>query len=348
MLNYLKQLSFGLDISASDVSAVKLYPKGRRLALAGFNSSALPAGLIRSGQIQDETALRAIIKKTVAQSRPRKINDLYTTLVLPEQSSFLEIVQLPKMTAEELKEAIKWEIEANIPLSLESVYYDWQILPMKDIDHFDILIAAAAKDIIDSYVKVVKEAGFFPKSIETAPLALCRALIPGLKAEKPILIIELSKNIATVAIFSGEAARFSSSIPLSGRYFAEMAATEWVRAETGEKKMREIQETPIFTNFLIEQIRSFVEFYEDHSEHEHRSEPVKISQILLCGSGIFSGLDEILTKKLKIESKIANPFVNFSQNPGHDFASLSFEEALSLTKALGAASRDFLTHRDKL
>ncbi len=377
MLKYLRQLSFGLDIGPSAVSCLKVIQKGRRLALGGFSISPLASGLIRAGQIQDESYLAEIIKKTVAGARPRPIHDFFVNLALPEQSSFLQIVQLPKMNLSEVKEAVKWEIEANIPLPLEAVYYDWQILktPFKKAnDHFDILVAAAPKNIVESYISVVKRAGFFPKSVEIDSFSLARVLVPSASIAEPVLIVELMPNQATLVIFSGNAPHFSSSIPLSGRHFAEMAASEWdlvrkvkvqkiASASHQEKKeskkppeedseanseiKTEEKTVPIFANFLIEQIRSYLEFYDDHAEHEHQSEAVKVKKILLCGNGIFADFDRLLTKKLGIEAEIGNPFINVSKNLKADFASMSVETSLALAKVLGLAVKDFFLSHDK-
>ena len=43
----------------------------------------------------------------------------------------LRVVQLPHMGKEELNEAIQWEVEANIPLPLEEVYFDWETIKPK-------------------------------------------------------------------------------------------------------------------------------------------------------------------------------------------------------------------------
>lgn len=366
MLSYLKQFAFGLDISSSSVSVLKMAKKGGRLTLYGFQRVFLPAGLIRGGRIQDEKYLSEIIKKAAAGSRPRPINDFFVNLALPEQLSFLQVVQLPKMSFKEAAAAIKWEIEANIPLPIESVYYDWQIMefPQK-IDHLDVLIAAAPKDVVESYVRTAKLAGFYPKSIEIDSFSLCRSIIPSFYSKEPILIVEFSSAQATLVVFSGKAPRFSSTIPLSGRHFAEMAAAEWdsarkirvkkiisdslggIEESGGSLTDRTDSDAPResvsnFVNFLTEQIRSHKEFYEDHAEHEHQSESSEIKKIMLCGSGIFSGFDRILAKNIKAAVEISNPFTNVSKKPGVDFSLISVEESLALAKVIGLAARDLI------
>lgn len=380
MLDYLKQFAFGLDIGSSAVSVLKIVKKRGRLVLAGFYRTSLPPGLIRGGRIQDEKYLSEIIKKAAAASRPHQIRDFFVNLALPEQLSFLQVVQLPKMSFKEAASAIKWEIEANIPLPIELVYYDWQIISpagrysegvesFKKVDHLDILIAAAPKDVVESYIRTAKQSGFYPKIVEIDSFSFCRSLIPGLYSGVPVLIVELSPVQATLVVFSGNAPRFSSSIPLSGKHFVEMAAAEWDSARkiqvrkitdapaSKTKEMRDLSTltpdagvepknqkiaVPIFTNFLIKQLRSYLEFYEEHAEHEHADKFPQIKKILLCGSGVFAGFDRLLAENLKIDVEIGNPFVNISKNPRKDFSLISVEESLALSKVLGLASKDLI------
>ncbi len=368
MFAYLKQPAFGIDIGSSAVSVLKIVKKIGRLALAGFHRASLPAGLIRAGRIQDEKYLSEFIKKAAANARPLSIKDVFVNLVLPEQVSFLRVVQLPEMAIEEVTGAIKWEIEANIPFPIESVYYDWRVLEsVPKVGHLDVLIAAAPKDVVGSYIRTAKRAGFYPKSVEIDSFSLCRSLVPSLYGREPVLIAEVLPVQATLVFFSGNAPRFSSTIPLSGRHFAEMAASEWDStgkikvekitvdrlpktkeakkfpdAESGPDVETEGKDDSIFANFLIEQIRSYLEFYESHAEHEHQSGSPEIKKIILCGNGIFSGFNRLLEEKTKIKTEIGNPFVNVSKNPSADFSLISVEESLELAKILGLAARDYI------
>jgi type IV pilus assembly protein PilM len=369
MLTYLKQFAFGIDICSSAVSILKLAKKRKGLVLDGFHRASLPVGLIRAGRIQDENYLSEIIKKAAGASRPRPIKDVFVNLALPEQISFLQITQLPEMSFEEARSAIKWEIEANIPLPMESVYYDWRVLKSaRKIDHLDILIAAAPKDAAESYIRTAKRAGFYPKSVEIDSFSLCRSLVSSFYSREPVLIVELSSVQATLAVFSGNALRFSSTIPLSGRHFAEMADFEWdpvrkikvkkITADSPSKieenrkssdaeselddKTEDKKNIPIFAAFLTEQLRSYLEFYESHAEHDHQSESPQIKKIILCGSGIFVGFDRLLTEKLGVKVEIGNPFVNISKNPQADFPLISIEESLALTKVIGLAVKDYV------
>ncbi len=92
-----------------------------------------------------------IIKETLVKVRGEKLNTNYAIVSLPEERAFLEVIQMPKMKTKELKEAIYFEAENYIPLSIEDVYLDFQIIqPLYNhLDHSDVLITALHKKIID-------------------------------------------------------------------------------------------------------------------------------------------------------------------------------------------------------
>src|SRR4030042_99470 len=95
---------------------------------------------------------------SIKKSGPKKIKTNKVICSLPETKAFLRIVSLPKMKEDEIKEAIKWEMEANIPLPIDQVYYDWQLLEKKiskEPNKSDILVVAVARKEGDHFIEAL-------------------------------------------------------------------------------------------------------------------------------------------------------------------------------------------------
>ena len=122
--------SFGIDLSDLSIKAVWLDRAGNEDSIASFGSVPLVPGSVMDGEIINPEAVETALRKLLAKAGPRKIRTKKVICSLPETKAFLRIISLPQMADEEVKEAIKWEIEANIPLTLAQVYYDWQILDL--------------------------------------------------------------------------------------------------------------------------------------------------------------------------------------------------------------------------
>ena len=141
----------------------------------------------------------------------------YVVASLPEEKSFLQVIQLPKMPEEQLKSSIRFEAENYIPLPIEDVYIDFHIIqPFRNhLDHFDILIAALPKTVVDPYVESIKKAGLIPLALEIESQAVSRALVKNEISPFSVLLIDLGATRTSFIVFSGYSLRFTSSISVS-------------------------------------------------------------------------------------------------------------------------------------
>ena len=117
----LKPESFGLDISDLSLKIIKLKKKRGTLSLASFGETTIPAGIIEGGEIKNEEVFARIIKEAINKVKGERLRAKYVIVSLPEEKAFLQVIQLPKMTEEELKKAVRFEAENYIPLPIEEV-----------------------------------------------------------------------------------------------------------------------------------------------------------------------------------------------------------------------------------
>jgi len=365
----LKPEAFGLDISDLSLKIISLKKKGKTFDLASFAEEKIKPGIIKEGEVKDEKALARVISGSLKKVKGEKLKNKYVVAALPEEKSFLQVIQMPKMAREELKPAVIYEAENYIPLPIESVYLDSQIVPpvYNHLDHFDVLIAALPKKTVDPYVSALKLAGLKPLALEIESLAIARALIKDQTTTSPVLLIDLGATRTSFIVFSGKSLRFTSSIPVSSRSFTEIIAkslgVSLVKAENLKikhgleekikleikdgKSERRVERGKIFEALvpplvdLIQQIKRYLEYYRTHASHEHLPPNGKeVEKIYLCGGGAnLKGLPELLALELKIPVELGNPWVNILAVPLGEKKELLLEEALSYTTALGLALR---------
>lgn len=352
----LKPKAFGIDISDLSLKIANLKRKGKFFDLACFGEEKIKPGIIKGGEIKDEKALSEIIKEAIKKVKGEKLKTKYVVASLPEEKAFLQVIQLPIMSEEDLKSAVIYEAENYIPLPIEEVYLDFQIVKpvFNHLDHLDILIAALPKKIVDDYLFCLKQTGLKPKALEIESLAIARALIKDEFSQSPILLIDLGATRTSFIIFSGHSLRFTSSISVSSQNLTEvisktmrigLAQAEKLKIEYGFQskiKNKEVSTaiTPSFT-YLLEQIKKHIDYYKTHSFHEHLSlENKTLEKILLCGGGAnIIGLTDFLSSELCISVEKANPFINILARPEEGTAQLSLDQSLSCATALGLALR---------
>lgn len=353
-LSQVQPPAFGLDISDLSFKVAFLRKQKKEIKLECFSRTEIPQGIIKEGKIQKKEELVKIIKEGVEKVKGKKLKTKYVVCSLPEQHAFVQVIQLPKMKLVEAREAVKWEAEAHIPMSINEVYFDWEVVkPVIDrLDHLDILINAVPRTLVNDYVEVLKGAQLQPIALEVESLATARSLVKGGCCRKPILIIDLGAIRTSFIIFSGYAVRFTTSIPISNRQMVEDIAKTlkitkekaWqLKIKTGlSGRDNKVLEALLPTlNNLIQEIEKYVVFHREHAApHEHGSAG-EISKILLCGGGAnLRSLPQFLSKRLKIPVVCGNPWVNILKAPLKTLPELSYKESLTYVTALGLALRD--------
>jgi type IV pilus assembly protein PilM len=196
---------FGMEINDSSLRIMKLKHKHKGFDIVSFNEVYIAPGIVKSGVIQDQATLIKIIKLACSTVKGKKIDTKYVAVSLPEEKSFSQVIQMPKMEEEELKSAILFEAENYIPLPVSEVYLDFQAIdPIKDsLNHLDVLIVAMPKKIVNSYVSCLKKAGLVPLAIEIESEAITRALVENEISASPIVLIDFGKNSTDFVVFAG-------------------------------------------------------------------------------------------------------------------------------------------------
>src|SRR3989344_1125791 len=364
MLDYLtlRPEVFGIDISDLSVKIIKLKKKKEFLSLASFGEMAIKPGIIEGGEIKNEDALPEIIKKALSQVKGEKIGTKYAVVSLPEEKAFSQVIQMPLMNEEEAAKAIYFEAENYIPLPIESVYLDAQIVgaTSNHPDHADVLIAALPKKTVDSYLYSLRKAGLKPLVFEIESQAIARSLVGGEKSSEPLLLIDFGATRTSFIIFSEHSLRFTTSLPISSRQFTEtIAARLKVSLEQAEElkkkygisgaKGKEIFNilSPNLAN-LASQIKKYIDYYQTHPSHEHlMSNGKNLEKIVICGGGSsLKGLNDFLSKELQLKIIIGNPWSNIlpaspsgAPCPVKEVPGLPYQESLRYATALGLALR---------
>ncbi len=363
--------SFGLDFSDLSLKFAKLKKRGKFLNLASWEEISIKPGLIEEGEIKDEEALVKIIKAGLNKVRGEKIRDRNVIASLPEKRAFFQIIQMPKMEKEELKTAVSFEAENHIPLSINDVYLDFQVVS-SSLNRLNVLIAAIPRGIVDSYLSCLKKSGLIVRALEVESQSIARALIKNRVSSPPILIIDFGASVTSFIFFSGYSLRFTSSISVPSQDITraiartlkiDLAKAEKLKIKYGlkgkkspsskktkpdSKLTEEAKENekvfeatkPILMN-LVEQAKKHIRYYQNHVDHIGRlSKDGKIEKIILCGKGSnLKGLTGFLSLELKISVELGNPWINILSDPLKEVPGMPYEESLGYTTALGLALR---------
>ncbi len=344
--------AFGLDISDVSIKAMQLDPKKDGFFPSAYASIGIAPNIITNHVIAKEDKLAEAITRAIAQAR--HINTKYVVANVPEAKSFVRILNINVAKESELDAAIPWELEQDIPVPIDQVYLDWQLIK-QDKEHFTVLVTATPRDYVDSLVDVLKMAGLKPVALELESQATARALVRHTELNEAVLILDMSVMQTSFIIVNNGILEYTSSIPVAGNAFTESIArslgvstaeAEKIKRDSGllaDSKKGNIRQAmlPILDN-IVDEIKNVARFYEEHGGMEK-----PISKIYLCGgTAKLSGMVDYISARLNLGAgkplgpvTVGNNFVNICSKEQEAGLPIKNEEALEYTTAVGLALR---------
>lgn len=312
---------FGLDISELSVKVLQMAHHGKCDSVYGFASEKLGTDTIKDGDIQNVDGVVDAIKRARKKARISAKNVICS---LPESKSFVRIVTIPQMKDEEVAEAIKWEIEAAIPLSIDQVYYDWQVLDRrltKDEKQMDVIVAAVSKKFINNLIRLLRRANLTVYGFEIESVAQANSLLRDNEKGITTMIIDIGDKSTSFVITVDNIPVFTSNIPLSAE---SMTKTIEQTFGISYKEAENIKITygigsvlkndhvfqaieSVVENFVVEAQKS-IDFYLTGLTYSDT-----IDRIIICGGGAKTiGLAPYLSRRLGYNIELGNPWVNMN------------------------------------
>ncbi len=218
-------VTVGLDIGGSAVRAAVLDSGKNRWVLRRFAEMPLPPGAVTAGEVIDEGAVSEAI---AALWRRSKLPKRRIVVGLASQRLVVRQVDVPNLGAEELAEALPYQVQDSIPLAVEDAVLDY--VPLEEFMTADgdpmqsILVIAVYREIVDSMMRVLAGANLTPTAIDLQPFGLVRAIF-GIEASvgSPLqALVDIGASVTQVAITRAGTARFVRLLPRGGEDFTSV------------------------------------------------------------------------------------------------------------------------------
>ena len=347
--------AFGLDISDLTVKFARLGRKRAGFTLEHFGEVGIPAGVIAGGEIKKEDDLVALLKDGLSTSEGRKVGERFCIASLPEEKSFVRVIELPNIKPDDIAHAVRWEVEGAIPMRFDEIYFDYEVMPVwrEAADHRDVLITAFPKTIVNSYYAAISRAGLRPIALELESQAILRAIIARELYNTPALAVDMGATRTSFIIFAGGSLIFTKTISIGGRDFEAAIASSLnvspeearqIKIEYGLSKSyldgRVFGALSLHVETITAELQQQLWFYLDHSAKRHKSFP-DIERVFLCGGDAnLIGLEKYVSTAIKKPVAAANPFINFRWPPG-SIPPIPRNGSLKYATAIGLALREY-------
>jgi len=322
-----EKFSSGIDIGTAEIKAVKL--KWGKDAPELYAVAAYPAQPDLAGALKNVVRDLDIKKANISVSGPAVI---------------IRQATLPRMTEEELGQAIKFEAEKHIPFPIAEVNTDARILKADLAENkMLVMIAAVKKDFLNQRLKLLGEAGLKVNLVDIDSLAIINAFFfnnPEADKTKAIALLNIGAAFSNLNILEGSIPRLSRDIHIAGNNINQkIADTLGIDSRAAEALKvapdRVDKANPAVDAVLLQlsgEIRTSFDYFESQSASS-------INKIFLSGGGsLCPKAKESIANSLGVEVEYWDPLKQINVAPRID-QSLLKNLMPKLAVAIGLALR---------
>ena len=341
-----------LNIGTTTVELAEYELTGKSsLTLARYGVTRLDAPL------DFETAGTILGSALLALARETGIHPGPVALAIPGQSVFTKFAAVARAGGNDrFEQMIRYEIEQGIPLPIDEMICDRQVLGETESGDASVMIVAAKTDQVEALTNAVASVGFVPTLVDSAPGALTNAVrfLHPESAEACTITLWLASRATSLIITEGDKV-YSRLIPIGASTISREIATacgcsieeaDQLRVEKGYVAMGGVTEDSdevsdrvskacraVMTRLNAEISRS-VNFYRSQQQG---GTPEKV---YLTGMvALLPQVDEFFADALGLEVEFLNPFDRVGVGERVDVEALETDAAyLAATVGLAAQS----------
>lgn len=348
----------GIDITNESIVISQIRKTKTGLELEKLAIANTPQNAIRDGEIIDTGSIAQTIQDLLEKNN---ITAKQAITAVSGQAIIIRTIQFPAMSDKELKEVVLHEAERYIPFPIDDVNIDFQALrEIEDegITKVEVLLVAAQKQFINSYIETFIISGLKLVNIDIASFSIARSLTDPSSSlpfgyETPIVLVVIRGESSDLNIFENGIPKFSRSIPIGSTTFIETIATNLnlnleEAIQIFDKVVIPIAGQSVSDDPLVEtasneiriSLRELTTEIQRSLEYYQSQENKTVQQLILSGRGAkIKNLDKHLSMNLGVDVETSNPisFIKFNEeNFSTDFL---VENSSIISTSIGLARK---------
>src|SRR3989344_605812 len=324
--------SSGLLLADENIFFVNLV-RGKKgeLLLKEYGREQIPGMIIQNGDIKNP---KEIVELLTAFRKKYDISFIKTSL--PDEKSFLFRTTIPKMSLSEIREALQFKIEENVPLLANEAIFDFQVLPWEDPEakEIQVVVSVISEEVVFNYLNILRESGFKPMMFEIESQSVARAVVKG-GDMRPYIIVNAGAGKVGLYIVDRGLVQFTSNLNLGKDFFSSLTFSQ---KEGGNIKYGDGQGV-VYTKaadterILKDEIDKLLAYWSSFNP----TSKAKIEKIILCGEGALDpNIKNYFKTYFSFPLELANVWTNaFSLD--RITPDLTFEESFKYAAAIGLA-----------
>jgi type IV pilus assembly protein PilM len=338
-----KKTTVGLDIGSGLVKVAVVDHSKKQPELVKVAVVPLLADAIVEGEVMDPGIVAEAIQSALAAA---EVKGKQVVTAVGGRDVIIKKIQIERVKEQQARELMRWEAEQHVPFDMESVELDFQILdPDDDGVEMSVLLVAAKRELIESKLRILTDAGLEPCMVDVDAFALHNAFeINYPEAMRGIVaLVNIGHDVTNINILDDGVPILTRDITVGTRRFREDLQRErGISADEAQQLIQGYDRSPHLDAVLEgrgEEIAVGIERAAAFLASSSRSAG-QVRAIYTCGGGArIPGLSDTLADRLRLSVQQANPLTNLTIRDGALDSLVTDEIASLLMLPIGLAMR---------
>jgi type IV pilus assembly protein PilM len=338
-----KKTTIGLDIGSGLVKVAVMDHGRGEPELVKVSIMPLLADAIVEGEVMDPGIVTDAIRNAIEAAGIRT-KDVVTAV--GGRDVIIKKIQIERVKEQQARELMRWEAEQHVPFDMESVELDFQILdPDAEGMEMSVLLVAAKRELVETKLRMVTDAGLNPTVVDVDAFALHNAFeVNHPDAMQGLVgLINIGHEVTNINILDEGVPILTRDITVGTRRFREDLQRErGLGAEEAEQLLQGYDRSPHLDAVIEgrgEEIAVGIERAAAFLASSSRS-GMQLRGVYLCGGGArVPGLADALAQRLRLDVRLANPLANIRVRDGALDSLVTDEVAPLLMLPIGLALR---------
>jgi type IV pilus assembly protein PilM len=335
--------TIGLDIGSGLVKVAVIEHGRNEPELAKVVITPLSGDAIVEGEVMDPGIVSDAIRQSLDAAG---VKSKTVVTAVGGRDVIIKKIQIERVKEQQARELMRWEAEQHVPFDMESVELDFQILdPEGDGLEMQVLLVAAKRELIESKLRILSDAGVTPTVVDVDAFALHNAFELNYPdaMQGVVGLVNIGHEVTNINILDDGVPILTRDITVGTRRFREdLQRDRGLGADEAQALVQGYDRSPQLDAVIEsrgEEVAVGIERAAAFLASSSRTGS-QMRAVYVCGGGArIPGLSEALGARLRLPVEMANPLANLKVRDGALDTLVTDEVAPLLMLPVGLALR---------
>jgi type IV pilus assembly protein PilM len=305
-----RQQTVGLDIGSGLIKLVVVDHSRGEPELTHVAVTPVLADAIVEGEVMDPGVVSDAIRGLFATAG---VKQKHVVVAVGGRDVIIKKIQVDRMKESDAAEVVRWEAQQHVPFDIEGVELDFQVLdPHGEGLQMEVLLVAAKRELVETKVALLSDAGLNPLVVDVDAFALHNAFELNYPEamQGVVAVVNVGHEVTNVNILDDGVPLLTRDLSVGTRKFREDLQREHgISADEADGILAGGQRTPELDRCVQargEEIAVGVERAAAFLQAASR-DAQGIQRVYTSGGGArIPGLTEVLNSRLGMPVEVAN------------------------------------------